>query len=96
MGTAKKHNRSIIVRLAVVGVAVYMIITLASLWSTLSDKREEYAAYQKALAIKEGEVAELKYLLEDGSQTELIEKAARERLGYEYSDAIVYIDDSGK
>lgn len=95
MGAKRKHNRSIIVRMAVIGVSVYMIFTLATLWSELDEKRDQKKALEGQMAIKQGQIDELKYLLEEGSQTELIEKAARERLGYEYSDAIVYIDGSG-
>ena len=38
---------------------------------------------------------ELKALLEDGSKTKIIDKAARERLGYVYPDEQIFIDISG-
>lgn len=34
-------------------------------------------------------------MLEDGSKTKIIEKAARERLGYVYPDEQIFIDISG-
>ena len=40
-------------------------------------------------------IAELEDLLDGDSHTEIIEKAAREKLGYVYSDEIIYIDISG-
>ncbi|MBE6727122.1 MAG: hypothetical protein E7562_00575 [Ruminococcaceae bacterium] len=95
MSRGKKHNRSIIVRSLVIGISVYMIITLATLWKELDEKHAEFTALEQQKALKEAQIDELKYILEEGSQTALIEKAARERLGYEYSDAIVYIDESG-
>ena len=46
----------------------------------------------KAKNIKKSELTEL---LEEGSQADIVEKAARERLGYVYSDEVIYIDISG-
>ncbi len=95
MSTKRTHNKSIIVRLMVIVLSAYMVITLYNLWSQLDKSRAEYAALSKQYAAKQADVEELKLILQDGSTTALIEKAARERLGYEYSDAIVYIDKSG-
>lgn len=95
MRSGSKANRSIFVRLLVIGVSVYMIITLATLWNTLREKKAVYAAQLNQHADKQVQIDELQYILSDGSQTALIEKAARERLGYEYPDGIVYIDKSG-
>lgn len=95
MSVKRKPRGSIIVRGLVICVSVYMIVTLAGLWNTLNESRSRYAELQKQYAEKQAEIDELQFLLEEGSQTALIEKAARERLGYEYSDAVVYIDESG-
>jgi len=43
----------------------------------------------------ENDIAELKAMLQDESNTQIIEKAARERLGYIYSDEQVFVDISG-
>lgn len=95
MRSESKANRSILVRLLVIGVSVYMVITLAKLWNTLREKNAEYESLSAQKDSKQAEIDELRYILSDGSQTALIEKAARERLGYEYPDGIVYIDKSG-
>lgn len=95
MRTARKPRKSIFVRLLIVGVSVYMIATLAGLWNTLSESRERLAALQQEYTAGQAEIDELRSILSDGSQTELIEKAARERLGYVYADEEVYIDVSG-
>jgi cell division protein FtsB len=39
---------------------------------------------------------EILYLLDSGNEKDLIEKAARERLGYYYPDEVSYQDISGK
>ena len=50
--------------------------------------KEQYAAEQN-------DIDELRAMLEDGSEAKIIEKAARERLGYVYPDEQVFIDISG-
>lgn len=95
MKKKRKQNKSIILRLLIVGVCVYMIATLAGLWNTLAEKQEEKAKTQEEINIMENEIRELKELLEEGSESRIIEKAARERLGYVYPDEQVFVDISG-
>ena len=95
MKKKRKQNKSIILRLLIVGVCVYMIATLAGLWNTLAEKQEEKAELQQEIIISENEIKELKELLEEGSESRIIEKAARERLGYVYPDEQVFVDISG-
>jgi len=90
-----RRKKSIILRVLVLGVSVYMITTLIGLWNELGESRAQYGAYKDELKSKEQQVQELKTLLEDGSQAQIIEKAARERLGYVYSDEEIYVDISG-
>ena len=73
-----------------------MIATLIGLWSDLSDSRATLNELKTEVAVRETEIEELEKLLEDGSHSELIERAARERLGYVYSDEQIFIDISGK
>lgn len=95
MAVRRKAQKSIIVRLLVLGVSVYMIVTLAGLFNDFNDKRIELDSKQQQLIAKESEIEELKKLLDDGSESQIIEKAARERLGYVYSDEQVFLDISG-
>lgn len=95
MKKKRKQNKSIILRLLIVGVCVYMIATLAGLWNTLAEKQEEKTKTQEEINIMENEIKELKELLEEGSESRIIEKAARERLGYVYPDEQVFVDISG-
>lgn len=90
-----KKNKSIILRLFIVGVCAYMTVTLASLWNSLSESRAELAQLKEQLEEEENDIEELRAMLEADSDTQLIEKAARERLGYIYSDEQVFIDISG-
>lgn len=90
-----KRKKSIIVRLIVLGVSVYMIVTLIGLGNQLARDRETLAQYENYRNTVQLENEELKALLESDSHSAIIEKAARERLGYVYSNEEIYIDISG-
>ncbi len=90
-----KRKKSIIVRVIVLGVSVYMIATLIGLGNQLARDREELKQYENYRDTVELENEELKALLESDSHSAIIEKAARERLGYVYSNEEIYIDISG-
>jgi len=72
-----------------------MLATLSNLWSTLSNSKAELEALKLQYSNEQKTIEELKVLLEDKSNKKIIEKAARERLGYIYSDEQVFIDISG-
>ena len=95
MAAKRKRRKSILLRLLVLGVSVYMVATLVGLWNTLNTKEKQFASLQGQLDKEQNEVDNLKLLLSDGSTAQIIEKAARERLGYVYSNEEVYIDISG-
>lgn len=95
MSARKKRKKSVILRLLVLCVCGYMIATLVSLWGELSTSKGELEKLTAEYSEKQLEITELKALLEDGSKEEIIEAAARERLGFVYSDEEIYIDISG-
>ncbi len=95
MAPKTKREKSIIVRLLVLGVSIYMIITLATLFGHLSSKRAELIEKQQVLADMQLELDDLKKLLNEGTKSQIIEKAARERLGYVFSEEEVFLDISG-
>lgn len=90
-----KKNKSVILRLLILGVCIYMTVTLAGLWSSLGESRAELARLEQQLEEEQNDIEELRALLKSESNTQLIEKAARERLGYIYSNEQVFIDISG-
>ncbi len=95
MKTNQKKKGSIILRVAAVAVSVYMIISLCTLWQNLVNEQNSLAELEKVKAEKISQIDYLTTLLEGGNDSEIIEKAARERLGYVYADEQVYIDISG-
>lgn len=90
-----KKQRSIILRLIIIGVCAYITISLANLWSALAEKKSERDSYLEQKNQMEVDIKELQVMLEDESNDKIIEKAARERLGYIYSDEQIFIDISG-
>ena len=95
MKKKKRKNKSIILRVLILGVCVYMIATLSGLWNTLSQSRKELEALKAQYDQEQNDIEELRSMLEDGSQSQIIEKASRERLGFVYPDEQVFIDISG-
>lgn len=93
--SSNKKKRSIIIRLLVLAVSVYMFTSLFGLWRELGIKQKELNALEQQKIEKINKRDSLQQLLEEGSHVEIIEKAARERLGYVYPDEEVYIDISG-
>lgn len=91
----RKQNKSLILRLLVLVFCIYSVVTLTNLWSSLNEKQKELELYKAELEQRVNDVEELKELLSADSDTQLIEKAARERLGYVYSNEQIFIDISG-
>ncbi|MGI6280413.1 MAG: FtsB family cell division protein, partial [Acutalibacteraceae bacterium] len=76
-------------------VCAYFAVSLVNLWGSLNDSITELKSLKAQLSAEKNEVEELKAILESDSDKPLIEKAARERLGYIYSDEQVFVDISG-
>lgn len=95
MKQKSKRKKSVIVRVIVLGVAVYMVATLIGLGNQLAESRAKLAEYEKQRDSLKLETEGLKTLLDSDSHAAIIEKAARERLGYVYSNEEIYIDISG-
>lgn len=86
---------SVILRICALLVCGYFAISMASLWGDLNADYKELESLNEQLVAEQNEVDELRTVLEAESDVPLIEKAARERLGYIYSDEQVFIDISG-
>lgn len=90
-----KKNKSIIFRVFILAVCGYFTFTLATLWSSLNENKAKLESLKQEYTEKENDIEELKALLNSDSDKQIIEKAARERLGYIYTDEQVFIDISG-
>lgn len=81
--------------IAVIALCTYWLCSLVGLWGTLSEQKQELAELELEYAAQKSEIAELKALLNADTDAQIIEKAARERLGYIYSNEKVFVDISG-
>lgn len=85
-------GKSVILRVLVLCVAIYFVYSLSSLWTDLIKGRENLDAIKEEIYETDRTIGEYKELLSDGNEAKIIEKAARERLGYVFEDEQVYID----
>ncbi|MBQ7045596.1 MAG: septum formation initiator family protein [Clostridia bacterium] len=88
-------GNSIFLRLAVLAFSIYMIISMGGLFKDLTEANNELNYWKTVEEQTSLRIDELTRLLESGDEAAIIEKAARERLGYVYADEQVYIDISG-
>ena len=79
MKKKNRKNKSILLRIMVLGVGVYMIATLYGLWNTLNENKKELNALKAQQAATQTDIDELRAVLADGSEKKMIEKAARDR-----------------
>ncbi|MBR5923388.1 MAG: septum formation initiator family protein [Clostridia bacterium] len=95
MSKSGKRSKSVIVRIIVLFVASYMVIGLIGLYRELNGKQQEL---RDLLAEKESieiQIEDYRSRLSSASYNDIIEKAARERLGYAYPTEEIYVDISG-
>ena len=90
-----KQKRSILLKFLILAFCIYMVATLSNLWSTLNKSQKELNDLKILYNEEKNSIEELKNILQDKSNKQIIEKAARERLGYIYSDEQIFIDISG-
>lgn len=86
---------SILLRLALLVFSVYVLFSIGNLQIQLNEGRKELNRLNQVKTEKTRKINELMNLLDSGTEADFIEKAARERLGYVYSDEKIYEDLSG-
>lgn len=96
MAKTPNGRKSIILRVLLLVFSVYIIVSLTNLQVQLVNRKKELKSGEAVLEAQNLQISELVRLLDSGTEAELIEKAARERLGYVYPDEQVYVDLSGQ
>lgn len=91
----KSHGGSVMLRILIIVFCAYLIYSLGGHFVELNAKNSELADLQMKQAQIEANIAEREKLLSEGTNEEIIEKAARERLGYVFPNETVYMDISG-
>lgn len=93
--TVNKPRKSILVRLLVVVIFLYLLLSLGGLYEQLEEKRQNLVALEQKNAGMKLSIDEMNNLLLNGTEEEIIERAARDRLGYVYADEKVFVDAKG-
>ncbi len=96
MTGSQPRRKSIVLRILLLVFAVYSIISLLNLQMQLVELKQELKSSTAVKEATELEIKEMTRLLDSGTEAELIEKAARERLGYVYPEEQIHIDLSGQ
>lgn len=91
----KAKHKSLVFRFVILAVCGYMVISLCSLWGDLAERRTTEQMLKVQRDEKQAQISEIRQLLQNGTEEQIIEKAARERLGYVYANEQVFIDISG-
>ncbi len=91
----KKRKSSVILRLLVLGVAAYFVVTSVSEVARLMSAKAELDALIDKKQSLQLDIEQISQLLSSDNHKDIIEKAARERLGFVYSDEEVFVDTSG-
>ncbi len=93
MKNNRKTKSSVILRVAIFAVSVYMVVTFCGLWGKLIDSQNEFKNRQAVRDELNADIENLTAVLE-GSHSEIIEKEAR-RLGYAYPGEQIYTNGTG-
>ncbi len=83
-------------RIALLGFAIYMVYSMISLQSQLAQSKKTLSEKQNEISQRNVDIDELKSLLKNGSKDDLIERAARDKLDFVFENEEVYEDISGK
>lgn len=92
---SKSGNKSILLRLLIVAFFVYMLLSLSSLVGELAESKATLAAIKQEIEDTTNRIDEQQNLLETSTREELVERYARERLGYCFPNEVVFVDISG-
>ena len=88
----KTKDKSFLLRFLIIVFCAYMLITLGTLISELSSSRETLKTTQDETKATSDRIEEKENLLKNSTEQELIERTARESLGYVYPNEQVFVD----
>ncbi len=91
-----KRKKSILVRVAVIGLSAYFLISLGGLFRTLEQNQQQLNEVNQEIETTKQDISAYQELLKEGNESRIIEKAARERLNFVYADELIYIDVSAE
>ncbi|MGN0172887.1 MAG: septum formation initiator family protein [Acutalibacteraceae bacterium] len=88
-------RKRIVFKVAILLLAFYLVYSMISLQTELVAERKVLSQAQEKISSYKVSNKELQDLLKNGSQQELVEKAARDKLGFVYANEEIYEDIKG-
>ena len=88
----KKRSNSIILSVIFFVVVLYFVATYASLQTKVNAEERALESLMATYEQQVSENAELEMIIENGNESDYIEKVAREQYGYAKPDERVYFD----
>ena len=95
MAKRRRRRANWLMRVVVLCSIVCVAVSLISMQVEVTSKRRHLAAIEREIYRQEMENAEIKRILDGGTDREYIERVARDKLGYAYPDEKIFIDRSG-
>lgn len=95
MAKRRKRRANWLMRLIMLCTVICVAVSLISMQVEVTSKRRDLAALEREIYRQEMENAEIKRILDGGTDREYIERVARDKLGYAYPDERIFIDRSG-
>ncbi|MEG1125920.1 MAG: septum formation initiator family protein [Oscillospiraceae bacterium] len=92
----KTKLTSLLVRLGACVLSLYLVVSLITTQVEIVANRNQLLSVHQEIEIQKAQNTEIKRVLETSSEDELIERIARDRLGYARPDERVFVDMSGK
>lgn len=92
----QKKRKSVLLRIALLVFFVYCIYMIASYQVELIKTKQETAKYKEEISERQLKLDELQHLLDQDDNSEIIERAARDKLGYVYSYERSWVDIGNK
>ena len=89
---AQKKKKNIILRIAVIALGVYLLYTLIATQAKINEMKATLDTRKQEYSEKLIQNEELQKTVDSYGTDEFIEKQARSKLGYAYSDEHFYID----
>ena len=89
------QNKSVLLRILIVVFFIYLVISVGKLVPELRERQGERLSVETQINETQARIDEINNLIENGTEEEILEKAARDRLGYVYPNEQVFVDISG-
>lgn len=95
MKRKKQGLTGLLLRAAAICLGIYLIVGIVVNQVSISSKEQALDSVQQQLAQQQAANEELSRVLEGGSEAEIVERVARDRLGYARPDERIFVDVSG-